>query len=767
MARVKGTANATRKRLRVSGVVQGVGFRPHVYNLARRLGLAGFVLNDGAGVVVELEGSAEAVSEFATQLEAAPPPRARIDSIYEEEIPPAGEGSFTIKESVPGEARTLVSPDLAICGDCLDELLDAADRRYRYPFINCTNCGPRFTIIRGVPYDRPKTTMASFEMCPACQAEYDDPGNRRFHAQPNACPVCGPALALWGADGKLIDTGEPLGEAKQRLFDGSIVAVKGLGGYHLACDATSPEAVERLRARKYREDKPFAVMARDVAVVRRYCEIDDDELELLTSEKRPIVLLRKREPFHLPEAVAPRNRYLGVMLPYTPLHHLLFDDDLEILVMTSGNRADEPIAYRDEMVVEHLAGIADYFLTHDRPVARRVDDTVTRVVRGRGYPVRRSRGYVPLPLELGREYKTSVLAVGAELKNTFCLTKGSRAFVSHHVGDLENVATLEAFEEGVAHFREMFDVQPAAVARDLHPDYLASRYATASGLPEVVVQHHHAHVASVLADAGYYDGKAIGVAFDGAGLGADGAVWGGEFLIADMENYERVAQLKYVPLAGGDAAAREPWRMALSWLHELYGDDALKRRVPFLENIPAASRELVLEAAARGVNAPPTSSMGRLFDAVAALAGLRNVVNYEGQAAAELEQSAAADEAGAYSFSYIKGETWMIDAAPVIEGVVADVRADTAPGVIAARFHNGVAAMVVDVAAALRDDCGLDKVALGGGCFQNITLMNKIIPSLEERGFRVLIHGRVPTNDGGLSLGQAAVALARLEKDNP
>jgi hydrogenase maturation protein HypF len=506
-------------------------------------------------------------------------------------------------------------------------------------------------------------------------------------------------------------------------------------------------------------------MARDVAVVRRYCEIDDSELALLTSEKRPIVLLRKREPYHLPEAIAPRNRYLGVMLPYAPLHHLLFDDDVEILVMTSGNRADEPIAYRDDKVVEHLAGIADYYLTHDRAIARRVDDSVTRVFRGREYPVRRSRGYVPLPLELGRAYTTSVLAVGAELKNTFCLTKSSQAFVSHHVGDMENVATLEAFEEGVAHFRDVFDVEPAAVARDLHPDYLASRYALATGLPEVVVQHHHAHVASVLADAGYYEGKVIGVAFDGAGLGDDGAVWGGEFLVADLRGYERAAHLKYVPLPGGDAAAREPWRMALSWLRKLYGDDALKRPLPFLDDIPEGRREMVLEAAAKGVNAPPTSSMGRLFDAVAALAGLRNVINYEGQAALELEQLAAPDEDGAYEFSCEKGSPLIIDATPVIEAVVSDLRAGVPPGMIAARFHSGVAAMVAAVASRLRDEYGLETVALGGGCFQNITLLNKLVPTLEGAGFKVLIHERVPTNDGGLSLGQAAAALARLEKD--
>jgi hydrogenase maturation protein HypF len=757
------TATA-RKSLRVSGVVQGVGFRPHVYKLARRLGLAGFVLNDGAGVVVEVEGAPAALAEFAKQLRTEPPPRARIDSISEEDVAPAGEVSFSIKESIPGEARTLVSPDLAVCGDCLDELFDPADRRYRYPFINCTNCGPRFTIIRGVPYDRPETTMASFTMCPSCQAEYDEPGDRRFHAQPNACPACGPSLALWDAAGEMIETDDAVAYVKQLLFEGRVVGVKGLGGYHLACDATSAEAVETLRARKYREDKPFAVMARDAAVARRYVETDAAELELLNSEKRPIVLLRKREPFHLPEAVAPRNRYLGVMLPYTPLHHLLFDDDLEVLVMTSGNRADEPIAYRDDKVVEHLSGIADYFLTHDRPIARRVDDTVVRAFRGREYPVRRSRGYVPLPLELGRAYNASVLAVGAELKNTFCLTKGSQAFVSHHIGDLENVATLEAFEEGIGQFREMFDVAPTAVARDLHPDYLSSRYAAATGLPEIVVQHHHGHVASVLADASYYDGKVIGIAFDGAGLGEDGAVWGGEFLLADLACCERVAHLKYVPLPGGDAAAREPWRMALSWLRESYGEDALGGPLPFLADIPESRREMILDAAAKGVNAPPTSSMGRLFDAVAALTGVRNVVNYEGQAALEFEQIVAPGETAAYEFSYEEGKPLIIDATPVIAAAASDLAAGVDAGVVAARFHNAVAAMAAAVAARLRDESGLSTVALGGGCFQNLTLLRKLLPMLVGTGFEVLIHERGPTNDGGLSLGQAAVALARLEK---
>ncbi len=763
---MKTTAAIVRKRLRAAGVVQGVGFRPYVYNLARRLELAGFVLNDGAGVVIEVEGSAGAVAAFATQLEAAPPPPARIDSINEEEIPPAGEDSFAIKESVPGRAETLVSPDLASCGDCLDDLFDAGDRRHRYPFINCTHCGPRFTIIQGVPYDRARTTMAAFEMCPACQAEYDDPGNRRFHAQPNACAACGPALALWDASGDVVAVDDVIGATKDFLLGEHVVAVKGLGGYHLACDATSAAAVRKLRARKTREDKPFALMARDVAVVRKFCELGDAALALLTSEKRPIVLLPKKDPCRLPAAVAPASRYLGFMLPYTPPHHLLFDDDLDVLVMTSGNRADEPIAYRDDAVVEHLAGIADYFLTHDRPIARRVDDSVVRVFGGAEYFLRRSRGYVPLPLELGRPYKQSVLAVGAELKNTFCLTKGARAFVSHHIGDLENVPTLAAFEEGIADFRELFDVTPDAVARDLHPDYLASRYAEATGLPAVVVQHHHAHVAAVLADAAY-EGRVIGVAFDGAGLGDDGAIWGGEFLLADAAGYERAAHLRYVPLAGGDRASREPWRPALAWLFALYGEKALDARVPALEEVGRAKRELVLEAMAKGVNAPPTSSMGRLFDAVAALAGVRNYMNYEGQAAAELEQLAAPDEEGAYAFSYEKEEDAgvVIDAAPVIAAVLSDVRAGVGPALVAARFHNAVVAMVVAVAGVLREESGLSAVALGGGCFQNMLLCERLLPALEGAGFRVLLARRVPPNDGGLALGQAAVALARLEGD--
>jgi len=752
-----------RRRLRVEGVVQGVGFRPFVFGLAARHRLAGFVLNDAAGVVVEVEGPADAVAAFARALRAEAPPAARVEAIDAEEVAPRGETGFAIVASEEGEAATLVSPDLATCDACRRELFDPRDRRRRYPFLNCTQCGPRFTIVRGVPYDRPRTTMASFEMCAACAEEYDSPSSRRFHAQPNACAACGPQLELWDRDGLPVIADDPLAAAVARLRVGEVVAVKGLGGYHLACDAANARAVEALRARKVREDKPFAVMARDELEVRERCELDDAERALLASPARPIVLLRKREPFTLPDALAPRNRYLGVMLPYTPLHHLLLAEGPPLLVMTSGNRADEPIAYRDELVVEHLHGVADWFLTHDRPIARRVDDSVTRVFRGRAYPLRRSRGYVPLPIALGKRYETSVLAVGAELKNTFCLTRGDRAFVSHHIGDLENEAALASFEEGVADFERLFDVAPAVVARDLHPDYLASRYAERRGLPQVVVQHHHAHVAAVLADAGY-GGCVIGVAFDGAGLGDDGAVWGGEFLVGDAGGCERAAHLAYVPLPGGDRAAREPWRMALSWLGAIYGDGGLDAARRLLPAVPPATLELVWQAMRRGVNAPPTSSMGRLFDAVAALAGVRAVSNYEGQAAADLEQLADETATGRYAFALGDASPLPVDAAPVIDAIISDLRNGATAGVISARFHRAVAAMVADVAAGLRDKHGLNAVALGGGVFQNVTLLALAEDRLRDAGFNVLIHAQVPTNDGGLSLGQAAVALARIEK---
>lgn len=758
------TVNVVRKRLLVSGVVQGVGFRPFVYNLASQLGLTGFVRNDGDGVVIEVEGPPADLRCFMARLTLEAPPAAKVTEVVEEELPPRATTYFFIAESRAGEPRTLISADLATCDDCLAELFNPGDRRYRYPFINCTNCGPRFTISLGVPYDRPRTTMAGFTMCPACQREYDNSRDRRFHAQPNACPVCGPRVSLWDAEGNAFEPGDVIATALDLLKSGKIIAVKGLGGYHLACNARSAETVAELRRRKTREEKPFAVMARDADVIRRYCELSDAELALLASPKRPIVLLKKRPGCDLPEAIAPRNRFLGVMLPYTPLHHLLLAGDLDLLVMTSGNRADEPIAFRDEEVFGHLQGIADYFLAHDRPIARRVDDSVTRVFAGGEYLIRRARGYVPLPVALPRAFKFSVLAVGAELKNTFCLTKSDRAFVSHHIGDMENLETLAAFEEGIKHFKELFGAEPTAVARDLHPDYLASRWARASGLPEVIVQHHHAHIASVLADNRYEAGRVIGFAFDGMGLGDDGALWGGEVLIADGISYERAAHLRYVPQPGGDRAAREPWRMALSWLAAANGGDFPEEFMSFFPNRSVKLVESVYAAMRAGVNSPPTSSVGRLFDAVAALCGVREVISYEGQAAAELEQLADPREGGRYEFAFVGESPMVVDAVPVIEAVAADIRRGKRAAAVAARFHNGLAVAMVELARRLRDVYDVGVVALGGGVFQNVTLLGKVYRLLEDDGFKVLTPRQVPANDGGLSLGQAWVALNRLAK---
>lgn len=751
------TTTLARKRFRITGVVQGVGFRPFVYNLASRLHLAGFVKNDAAGVVAEAEGREEDLARFAAALRAEAPPAARVEDVVVTDLTPCGESGFVIAESDAGTAATLVSPDLATCQACLAEIRDPRRRRYRYPFTNCTHCGPRFSIIQDVPYDRPATSMAAFKMCPACQREYDRPADRRFHAQPNACPLCGPRLSLWDGEGRAVAAADPLAETARLLSQGFIVAIKGIGGYHLACDAANAAAVATLRSRKYREEKPLAVMARDLPTARVYCRCDGAAARLLTSPRQPIVLLEKLDGCGLPEAVAPRNRHLGVMLPYTPLHHLLLREGPPVLVMTSGNRSEEPIAYRDDDVVEHLRGIADYYLTHDRPIARRVDDSVTRVFQGKEYILRRSRGYVPLPVLLDRPYGVSVLAVGGQQKNTFCLTRGREAFLSHHLGDMETVAAEEAFRTGVEDLSRLLGVRPAVVAADLHPDYFTSRYAERLGLPIVRIQHHHAHVASVLADAGR-DQAVIGVAFDGAGWGEDGALWGGEVLLADRRRYRRAAHLRYVPLPGGDRASREGWRMALSWLYTTFGEEGLGL-LPRPAETSAATFALVRQTLARGAGLK-TSSMGRLFDAVAALAGVRSHSTYEGQAAVELEQLASVDEAGAYDFALGGEDPLVFDASPVIRRAYEDWERGVPASAVAGRFHRGVARVIVEIATRLRNRGAPDTVALGGGCFQNMRLLTLTHSLLRAAGFEVLIHSQVPTNDGGLSLGQAAIALA-------
>jgi len=745
-----------RTAIRVEGVVQGVGFRPFVYTLATGLGLTGLVGNDLDGVFAEVEGPAAAVSEFLARLERDAPPLARIERVTAAAMKPSGSASFAIAASqAQGPRRTLISADTATCQDCLRELNDPADRRFGYPFINCTNCGPRFTIVRDVPYDRPLTTMAPFKMCEPCAAEYHDPADRRFHAQPTCCPACGPRLALHPSHDTAAGD-DPLIAAARLLRQGAIVAVKGLGGYHLAADAASEEATARLRARKHREDKPFAVMAADLAAARQLADVDAAAAALLTSPARPIVLLPRRPRAAIAKATAPGNRQLGVMLPYTPLHHLLLQAIARPIVLTSGNVSDEPIAYRDDDARDRLAGIADAFLVHDRPIHVRTDDSVTRTFRGRPVLLRRSRGYVPEPIAVHSGFPRPVLAVGAELKNTFCLARDHHAFVSHHIGDLENAETLRSFTEGIEHFARLFDVAPRVVAHDLHPEYLSTKYAVElDGVDLHGVQHHHAHIASCLADNAEA-GPVIGVAFDGTGYGPDGTIWGGEFLLADLRTAERGGHLAPVPMPGGAAAIRQPWRMAAAYL----GRDDLDVARRHQDRWPA-----VVAMAARGVNSPLTSSAGRLFDAAAALLGVRDAINYEGQAAIELEQLAEPEspaEARAYPAAVEAGAgPFKIRGADLLHAIVDDLTNRVPAPVIAARFHHGVAALIEAGCLRMRDRHGLGTVALSGGVFQNALLLHAAAGRLEARGFRVLVHSRVPCNDGGISLGQAVVAAAR------
>jgi hydrogenase maturation protein HypF len=746
-----------RTRIRVEGVVQGVGFRPFVHALATRYGLGGLVGNDTAGVFIEIEGAQADVRAFRTALDREAPPLAVIERVTADVVPPRGDTEFVIAPSAPGgERQTLIAPDSATCGDCLRELFDPRDRRYRYPFVNCTNCGPRFTIIQDVPYDRPMTTMAGFAMCPDCAREYHDPADRRFHAQPVCCPVCGPTLSLTASEGSPV-VGDPLSTTAELLRDESVLAIKGLGGYHLAADAASETAVAALRARKHRADKPFALMVPDLAAARRLGVVDPASERLLTGAARPIVMLRRRDEAAIADSVAPGNHFLGVMLPYTPLHHLLLREFGRPLVLTSGNVSDEPIAYADAEATDRLAPIADAFLAHDRPIHIRTDDSVTRVWRGREYPIRRSRGYVPRPLPLPWRFRRPVLACGAELKNTFCLGKDHRAFVSHHIGDLENYETYRSFTEGITHFRRLFDVDPALVAHDLHPEYLSTKYARElDGVELLGVQHHHAHIASCLADNGEA-GPVIGVAFDGLGLGSDGTIWGGEFLVADLTGFTRHGHLAAVPMPGGTAAIKQPWRMAAAHL-----DAAFDREVPETAVLRRNAQrwDSVLAVARAGVNSPLTSSAGRLFDAVAAIAGVRDAINYEGQAAVELEQLADRAETRAYPVSLSGAGPFVVQGGDLIRAVVSDLARDTPVSTVAARFHHGVAGAIAAGADRVRQETGLDTVALSGGVFQNLLLLDSTVDLLGAAGFRVLTHHRVPTNDGGLSLGQAAVACA-------
>ena len=793
IGRQRTITNMERRRIWVTGIVQGVGFRPFIYGLATCRGLVGSVWNDASGVIIEVEGNPSRLDDFIIAVEQNAPPLANVERIRWETVPRSDHlTKFFIAESeTQTDREVFVSPDTALCDDCWQEMLDPNDRRYRYPFINCTNCGPRFTIIRDVPYDRHQTTMAAFTMCPDCQREYDDPLDRRFHAQPNACPLCGPQVKLFKTDGDVIDGDQAITTAVELLIQGRILAIKGLGGYHLACDASSEQAVNRLRQRKHRWDKPFALMAPNIETVEALCYVNQQEHQLLTSQQRPIVLLQTRSSAgqYLGTAVAPGQYTLGMMLPYTPLHVLLLQVMDRVLVMTSGNQSDEPIAYVDDDARQRLGAIADAFLSHNRDIHMRCDDSVVRVVADKTIFLRRSRGYAPQPLSLDVEFERPVLAVGAHLKNIFCLGRSRHAFLSHHIGDLENLETLTSFTHGIDHFQRLFGIEPAIIAHDMHPDYLSTQWAqgnlrsSPSEIELVSVQHHHAHIASVMVEHGLTE-PVIGLAFDGTGYGPDGTVWGGEVLVADYTDYRRVACLTPVAMPGGEQAIRQPWRMAAAYLYQTYGNEFEHLPLDFVARLNQNKWPTLKHMIDRRVNAPLTSSMGRLFDAIAALIGLRDEVNYEGQAAVELETLAIqANDEGEYPFELVEmnvDETMtpgqkissptdlpsiqpgFIETRPLIQAIVTNLQQGVPESIIAARFHNTIARMSLAVCEQLHRETGLTQVALSGGVFQNAYLLEKTVQKLKSSGFKVYLNNKVPPNDGGLALGQAVIAAAQL-----
>jgi len=782
------------KRITIRGVVQGVGFRPCVYKLAHRHRLTGWVLNHSRGVDIEAEGSPPALAAFVQDLAAQAPPMSRIESIEVADAEVVGYEAFEIRHSVSREESggetppLLISPDIATCPDCLAELFDAGDRRYRYPFTNCTNCGPRFTIISDIPYDRPLTTMGKFQMCPLCQAEYDNPLDRRFHAQPNACPVCGPQVWLErfspspeeAAGGVVAEKDAAITGAVELLRDGATLAIKGLGGFHLACDATSDEAIDLLRQRKGRPAKPLAVMMSTLDEARQHCLISEDEEQLLTSPQRPIVLLEWKHSSNISQAVAPGNRYMGMMLPYTPLHHVLLRDMGCPLVMTSGNLSEEPIAKDNEEARRRLGHLCDWFLLHDRDIYARYDDSVwyapdlsgavehrkgePNPARKIPQPIRRSRGYAPFPIKLPFAAR-EILACGAELKNSFCLTRGDYAFLSQHIGDLENLETLEHFEDSISLYKHLFRIEPQIIAHDLHPEYLATKYARRlgqAGHALVGVQHHHAHIASCLADnsRSQEDGPVIGVAWDGTGLGSDGRIWGGEFFVGDYAGFQRVGHLEYMPMPGGEVAIRKPYRLALGYLLALFGELPI---VPTLECVDGAEKSIIRKQVDQSINCPLTSAGGRLFDAVSALIGIRPEASYEAQAAIELEMAASAIQHPYDQRPYpcalelVEG-AYVIRLSELFSGLLDDLRDGSSSNIMAARFHRTVSDMIATVCKRVGDEHGVSTVALSGGCFQNRLLLSLVVPRLEQLGFQVLLHSQVPCNDGGLSLGQAVLA---------
>lgn len=751
-----------RENIIIKGIVQGVGFRPFIHKLVQNYNLSGWVLNSNQGVEIDIEGEREELNSFVSDIKVKLPPLARIEKIEVNQLHLIGYKGFSIKKSITKEENgfVLVSPDISICEDCLQELFDPRNRRFHYPFINCTNCGPRFTIIKDIPYDRGKTTMRVFEMCPQCQSEYENIEDRRYHAQPNACAECGPQVFLYQNKRKLENV-DPVKEAVKLLKDGKIGAIKGLGGFHLACDATNNEVVTKLRLLKNREAKPFAIMSFNLEKIKQYCKLGKKEEKWLINRARPIVLLKKKEDSLISSLVAPRNNYLGVVLPCTPLHCLLLKDNFTALIMTSGNIADQPIIGDNQEALEKLDGIADFFLLYNRDIFNRCDDSVVKIVNDGNVFFRRSRGYVPYPIILDFKLK-EVLALGGELKNTISFSKENYVFLSQYLGDLKSVETLNFLKESIENLEKIFRVNPETIACDLHPDYLSTQFAeeigAKKGLKVVKVQHHHAHIVSCMAENNIKE-KVMGVAYDGTGYGDDGKIWGGEFLLCDLKKYFRVGHLKYYPLPGGDKAIAEPWRMAYSYLYSIYGPKAKTLDIDFNHRMDYDKLSIIEKMIDKNINSPLTSSCGRLFDAASSLIGIRDEINYEGQAAMELESLCASGIKERYKFCiYKEGKEFIIDPKEIFVDIIEDLKKGIDKKVMAAKFHNTVAEFTLNLCGKIRENNGINKIALSGGVFQNRYLTEKIISLLERDNFRVYTQRIVPPNDGGISLGQVVVA---------
>jgi hydrogenase maturation protein HypF len=753
-----------RNKALVKGIVQGIGFRPYVYNLAKKHELNGYIQNTSTGVEIEVEGKLSRINQFFIELENNNLPLAHITSLEQTTHPPKTFKHFEIRESQSQTSKvTLIPPDICVCDNCLKELNNPQNRRYRYPFINCTNCGPRYTIIKDVPYDRPLTSMNVFQMCQECLREYNDPTNRRFHAQPNACSVCGPKVTLFDTKRNLISTDDPITQTAELIKSGFVVAIKGLGGFHLAVDAENNEAVNRLRQLKLREEKPLALMSLSIDLIRQYVKVCKEEIELLTSPQRPIVLLKKKIPNSLADDVAPRNKYFGVMLPSTPLHYLLLEKNFLALVMTSGNLSEEPIVINNDDAFEHLGNIADYFLTHNRDIYLRSDDSIVRRIKNQNTINRRARGFAPLPVFLHKDFP-NILACGAELKNTICLTKGKNAIISQHVGDLKTEKSYLFFKQTVDHMQKLFDIKPEFVAYDLHPNYVCSQFALElENVKKIGVQHHHAHIKSCMAEHGL-DGAVIGLSFDGTGYGTDGKIWGGEILLVEGANFSRLAHLEYTQMPGGDAAIKQPWRMAVSYLYQTFGENFLNLQLPFLKNITQQKIDLILRMIINNFNCPETSSMGRLFDGVSAMLGICDFATYEGQPAIMLEQWAIENNSkNIYNFDWNKENgIYKIAISSIIKNLVDELIQGKSPEAISYTFHLTLVNLFTKLCRELKKDTGLNRIVLSGGVFQNITLLTGLQNALKNESFFVYSHEKVPTNDGGISLGQAAIAEATM-----